>query len=78
MGRAKESTRFDPDNVDTLCGGCHRYFTAHPALHVEWQVETKGRELVDEIKLRSNMYKKKDRVLEAMLWKQELAKLVKK
>lgn len=72
MGRRKENTRFDPDNVDTLCGGCHMYFTSHPLEHVEWQVKTKGQALVDDLKLRSSMYKKKDRNLEYLYWKQKL------
>ncbi len=47
MGRGKENTRFNELNVDTLCGGCHMHFTAHPALHVEWQIEMKGQKVVD-------------------------------
>lgn len=75
QGRGKENTRFDPDNVCTLCMGCHMYFTAHPAEHYLWQVKRLGNKKVDEIVLKSNMYIKKDRKLQAMLWKQELAKL---
>lgn len=71
-GRGKENTRFDPDNVDALCYGCHRYFTAQPDEHYHWQVERKGQELVDEILLRSNAYKKKDRKAEAQIWKTRL------
>lgn len=71
-GRGKENTRFDPDNADALCYGCHRYFTAQPDEHYRWQVERKGQELVDELLLRSNQYKKKDRKSEALLWKRKL------
>lgn len=70
QGRRKEATRFDLDNVDCLCGGCHMYFTANPYEHVQWQIETKGQDKVNEIIVRSNSYKKKDRKLEAMIWKQ--------
>ena|SRR3990167_9235510 len=76
-GRGKESTRFEPLNADALCYGCHSYFTSHPAEHYAWQVERKGQDTVDRLLLISNTYKKKDRKLEAMLWKQELAKLEK-
>lgn len=69
QGRAKEATRYDPENVDCLCGGCHQYFTANPFEHVEWQISVKGKNVVDAIVLRSNGYKKKDRKLEAMIWK---------
>lgn len=77
QGRGKESTRFDPDNVCTLCTGCHMYFTAHPAEHVAWQVERLGQTLVDQIVLLSNLYTKKDRKLQALYWKQKVAKLTK-
>lgn len=76
MGRRKENTRFDTDNVDTMCGGCHMYFTSHPLEHVQWQIETKGQALVDELKLRSNTYKKKDRALEQLYWAQEVKKII--
>ena len=75
MGRRKENTRFMAENCDTLCTGCHFYFTAHPAEHYDWQVKTKGQETVDKIRLASNMYCKKDRKGQALLWKQELTKL---
>src|SRR3990167_6088440 len=26
FGRGRESTRFDPDNCDALCFGCHRFW----------------------------------------------------
>lgn len=77
QGRGKESTRFDPENVITLCTGCHMYFTAHPAEHYMWQVSRMGQAAADALVLRSNMYVRKDRKLQAMLWKQELAKLKK-
>lgn len=74
-GRRKESTRFDEDNVDTLCGGCHSYFTANPAEHYQWQVKTKGQQTVDLIVLRSNTYQKKDRQLAFIYWTQRLKEL---
>lgn len=71
-GRRKESTRFMPENVDTLCGGCHAYFTENPSEHEAWQVQTKGQKIVDQIILTSNTYKKKDRELEKIYWRQKL------
>jgi hypothetical protein len=75
MGRGKEATRFEPLNCDALCYGCHRYFTAHPALHYEWQVRRKGQEVVDRLILASNSYQKKQRKLEAAYWRKALAEL---
>lgn len=76
MGRKKESTRFDEQNVDTLCPACHMYFTAHPAEHYQWQIEQKGLELVEQLKLRSNTYQKKDRALAKIYWTQRLKELM--
>jgi hypothetical protein len=70
QGRRKEGTRFEPLNADALCHGCHQYFTSHPAEHTFWQVQLKGQETVDRLILQSNTYKKKDRKLEAIIWKQ--------
>lgn len=75
QGRRKESTRFDEENVDCLCGGCHQYFTANPGEHYEWQVKIKGQKKVDEIILRSNQYYKKDREMAWMYWKERYKKL---
>lgn len=75
QGRRKESTRFDEENVDTLCGGCHMYFTANPAEHYLWQVKTKGQKTVDMIVLRSNTYQKKDRELTYLYWKERYKEL---
>lgn len=72
QGRGKEGTRFEPLNCDALCYGCHMYFTAHPAEHYEWQVSRKGQKMVDNLVLLSNTYKKKDRVSEAVYWRQQL------
>jgi len=70
QGRRKEATRFDPLNVDTLCFHCHQYFTANPAEHYMWQVDKKGLTTVNEIVIRSNSYKKKDRSFDALIWGQ--------
>lgn len=72
QGRGKEATRFEPLNADSLCYGCHKYFTSYPGEHLNWQVERKGQETVDKLILASNTYKKKDRKLEAKYWRQRL------
>lgn len=75
QGRAKENTRFDENNADALCYGCHQYFTSHPAEHYMWQVKQKGQEKVDNIVLASNTYCKKDRDLWAVYWTNKLKEL---
>jgi len=72
MGRAKEGTRFEPMNCDALCYGCHQYFTSQPAEHLAWQIEQKGQKMVDQLIVQSNTYKRKDRKLEALIWRQAL------
>lgn len=78
VGRRKEATRFDEENVDCLCGGCHMYFTANPAEHYAWQVKRKGQKTVDMIVLRSNQYHKKDRQLAYIYWRERLKELKEK
>lgn len=73
-GRAKQGTRFEPMNVDTMCGGCHRYLTAQPDEHVEWQVKTKGQKMVDQIILQANTYHKKQYEIEKVYWKDRIYK----
>jgi hypothetical protein len=70
QGRRKEATRYDIENCDCLCGGCHQYFTANPGEHYMWQVAMKGQSVVDAIIVRSNSYMKKDRKMAAMVWRQ--------
>lgn len=76
QGRGKEATRFHPSNADALCYGCHQYFTSQPGEHRNWQVEQKGQEVVDEIILLSNSYKKRDDKAEAAYWREQLKTLL--
>lgn len=76
QGRGKEATRFDTDNVCTLCMGCHMYFTAHPAEHYQWQVQRLGEDGVNKLIIQSNSYKKKDRRMEIIIWKEALKSLI--
>lgn len=70
QGRGKEATRFDEENADAMCYGCHRYFTANPAEHYAWQVKRKGQKTVDMIVLRSNQRCKRDRKGALLYWRQ--------
>lgn len=68
QGRRKEATRFDPENVDTMCFTCHQFLGENPYEHVAWQVKKKGQAAVDAIVLRSNGYKKRDDKMEVIIW----------
>ena len=41
-GRAAKSTRFNLDNVASLCHGCHAYFHGHPVQHYEFFMKRLG------------------------------------
>lgn len=73
--RGKENTRFDEENVDTLCENCHAHFTANPKEHYAWQVKQKGQEKVNEIILKSHQYKNKDRDEAYKYWRKRLKDL---
>lgn len=53
-GRGHLSTRYDPENIDSLCYGCHSYFGQNWAEHRAWKVKRIGeqRVLVIEYKAR--------------------------
>lgn len=71
-GRRKESVRFDEQNVITLCGGCHSYFTAHPQEHQEWQLKRLGQKEYDALMIRANTPVKRDRKMSLLIAKQLL------
>lgn len=73
--RRKESVRFDLENVDALCAGCHRYFTNHYTEHKEWKLQQLGQDQYDLLMLRANTRGEKNRKLEAQYWRNELKKL---
>lgn len=74
-GRGKEPTRFDPENADALCYGCHSYFGGQPDEHLAWQIQRKGQDVIDAVILRSNGYKKRNDKAEAAYWREKLKEL---
>jgi hypothetical protein len=71
-GRANENTRFEPDNCDALCHGCHRYFTANPEFYRTWKLKQLGQKRYDTLMLQAHTYKKKDRKMELIIWTEAL------
>ena len=59
-GRARKSTRWNPDNSSGLCGGCHMYFTAHPLEHTRFFIERLGQEKFDLLEIQSHRPEKVD------------------
>ncbi len=74
FGRGKESTRFDPENCDALCWGCHHYWgSVNREDYRNFKIKQLGQKGFDALTLRANSYKKKDRKM-AYLEAKELLK----
>lgn len=76
FGRRAESTRFDPENCDSACYGCHQYFGSNPLEFTEWKKKQLG-DRFDLLVLRKNTHKKKDRKMEKIIWAEALKNLCK-
>ena len=65
FGRASESTRFEMDNVDTLCGACHRYWGSDEReSYRNFKIKQLGENGFKLLTIQSKTYKKKDRAME--------------
>lgn len=53
-GRAKYSSRFDFDNAEALCYGCHQYLGSHPEEHRKHKIMKIGTSKFNRLTLRSN------------------------
>lgn len=72
-GRGKESTRFEPDNCDALCMGCHMVWEKDERdQYKAFKIKQLGQKRFDSLMLQHNQYKKKDRKMERMIWRQAL------
>lgn len=61
-GRGKESTRFDPENCDTLCFGCHQYWgSTDREEYREFKIKQLGEKKYEALKVRARTLCKKDR-----------------
>ena len=58
--RGRESTRFDPENCDAMCFGCHQYLGSNPAEYTEWKRKQLGETKFNKLKLRAHWLAKKD------------------
>ena len=65
FGRGRESTRFDIENCDTLCMGCHRIWSSDDREgYRAFMIKKLGQRGFDSLMLRANTTKKKDRKME--------------
>ena len=69
FGRRMESVRFDLENVDTLCHGCHHYWEKeNREAYREFKVKQLGQKGFDRLCLRAHQTKKKDRAMDYLTW----------
>lgn len=75
-GRRKESVRFDLENVDCFCIGCHRMLgTNNRQAYEAYKLKQLGQKRYDLLLLRANTTGKKDRVLQKIIWTKALKEL---
>lgn len=75
FSRAAESTRFYPENVDTLCYGCHQHWgSADKEGYREFKKKQLGVIGWKLLQFRHESYKKKDRKMERIIWRAALKK----
>lgn len=82
-GRGKESTRFEPDNADALCSGCHRDWEHQKELTIKGELvfgdyawfkfHQLGEKRYNSLKVQAHTFQKKDRKL-SLLKVKELIK----
>jgi hypothetical protein len=77
FGRAKEGTRFDPDNVDCLCYGCHQYWgSTDREAYRAYKLKQLGENGFKLLQARAYGYHKKDRKLAYIVWSAAYKKLL--
>jgi len=70
FGRGNESTRFDPENCDTLCMGCHQYWgSRNHEDYRDFKVKQLGEKGFKDLRTRATLYKKKDRKMSKLIAK---------
>lgn len=68
--RAKESVRFDEENVDVLSISAHQYFESHKTEYEAWKKEKMGKRAFDLLMIRAYTTGKRDDKATLMVLKQ--------
>jgi len=79
FGRAKEGTRYDPDNCDALCFGCHQEWGSNDKeSYRNFKIKQLGINVFKLLEIKAFTYHKKDRkmsyIIAKLLLKNELSK----
>ena len=79
FGRGKEGTRFDEENCDSLCFGCHREWGSNDReAYREFKIKQMGEKKFKAMHLRASTYFKKDRKLAHLAWNEAYRLLCRK
>jgi 5-methylcytosine-specific restriction endonuclease McrA len=77
-GRGKESTRFDPDNLDCLCYPCHNLWEKEERpKYIAFKKKQLGQKGYDALDLRAHTTQKRDRKMAYITGKKLLDKELK-
>jgi len=57
FGRRKGGTRFDPANCDSLCFGCHQFFSENKAKYETWKALRLGKNNLYLLEMRATSVK---------------------
>jgi hypothetical protein len=75
--RGNEGTRFDPDNCDALCFGCHRKWGGDDReKYKEFKLGQLGEERYKVLDIKAHSYSKKDRKMALIVAKAQLIDLL--
>ncbi len=78
FGRANEATRFEPNNCMCLCYACHvRWGSTDREDYREAMIKKLGEKGYKNLVIQSNSYKKKDRKMESIKWREAYKALCK-
>ena len=62
LSRGRENTRFDPENCDALCAGCHQHWgSADKEGYRDFKLKQLGQEKFNLLLVRGRLYCKRDR-----------------
>ena len=70
--RRHQLTRWDADNADALCYGCHQYFEEHWPEHLTWKRQRIGHPRFQRLTRRHQMVGRVDVVATALYYRQQL------
>jgi len=76
FGRGRENTRFDPENVDTLCFPCHRIWGSEEKEEYKaFKIKHLGKRGFLLLEIRANTLTKKDRKMALIIAKELLRRI---